>query len=135
MSLSRYADQTDAIAQELLASLSESDIAALRARLSGMTQAEWWRWRDKQEAQLAAYASATVSQRARKAGFREDRILLTLGAALYCLEAAALLKAILPLSPGCSYRKMAVLAGRAFQEIMETPIPDWPFDGEPPFRE
>ncbi len=86
MSLDTYAAHAALLAQELIESLTEAEIEKLRASLSGMPLREWWRWRDAHEEQVAAFVSVTVSQRARKAQWREARLHLTLAAAQTCLE-------------------------------------------------
>lgn len=135
MSLEHYADHAAALAQELIESLSETDVEALRANLSGGTLREWDCWRVSHEEDVAAFVSATPSQRARKAQWSEARLHLTLAAAQHCLEAAALLHVTDRLTPGYSYRQMASMAGRAYQDLMGRHIPDWPFDGGSPFLE
>ncbi len=87
MSLDIYAAHAALLAQELIESLTEAEIEELRANLAGVSLREWWRWRDAHEEQVAAFVSATASQRARKAQWREERLRLTLAAAQICLEA------------------------------------------------
>jgi hypothetical protein len=79
--------------------------------------------------------SATPSVRARKAQWKETRLVLVLASAQHCLEGAALLNSIVGLLEGYSYRQMAALAGRAYQDVITTHIPDWPFDGDSPFQD
>jgi hypothetical protein len=135
VSLEGYAEHAAVLAQELIDSLSEADVEALRASLSGGTLHDWDRWRAEHEEAVAAFVSATPSQRARKTQWKEAWLHLTLAAAQHCLEAAALLRATDRLTPGYSYRQMASIAGCAYQDLTGRYIPDWPFDGDNPFAE
>ena len=133
MNLHQYAEQCSALASELNDSLSETDQSALDRWFGEHDQEAWWAWREGREEIVVAYVSATASERARKKAYREHQPKLTLAAIQHCLEGQALLRVIENLEAGRSYRNMAALAGQAYQDLMGSYIPQWPFEGDTPF--
>lgn len=136
MSLALYAKKAEELAQELIESLTESEIEDLRSQLQGLTIQQWQQWRVECQVAIAEFAASTPSQRAKKARWKEMRAGLALAAAQLCLESAALQKATLRLrqtQPGASYRDMTTIAGVAYQEVMAAEIPVWPLAGQSPF--
>ncbi len=129
MGLGKYALACEGLADELRASLSESEVSDLHKLWAGRPVLDWIKWRQANANLVSAFVAATPSERRRRK-FKEHRLLLTMAGIQHCLEAHALLTVVDEsfLDPGCSYRSMAALAGEAYDRLYDFDIPDWPFD-------
>lgn len=135
--MDRYALRAAELAEELVASLNEHDVQALREDLSGATRDEWFAWCHTNASLVREFVRATPSQR-RQAQWREHRAPLTYAAYLHCVHACAMLLAVAQhdLVPGGPYREMSARAGDAYRTATQllNDYPGWPWSGRAPFR-
>lgn len=138
MSLGNYVGPCQNLATELIDSVSPEDLAALHAALKGRKVIDWLRWRVDNEGLVSEFVAATPRERQSRKKFKADRLYLSMAGVQHCLEAHALLRAVVDnmLVPGNSYRGMAANAGVAFSDVVTAPVPYWPFPGlETPFAD
>lgn len=135
MRLDRYTNACRQLAQELIESLTESEIDQLRSDLDGTALPDWTEYRHSVSGTVEPYVAATPSKRA-KMHNPQDKGFLVLAAIQHCLEAAELLEQIekIDIYPQASYRGVAGRAGTAFAELCDCAACEWPFDGASPFE-
>jgi hypothetical protein len=137
MSLALYAAKCDDILQELLESLSDADIEALRTDCATLGVDGLKHWGGDNLELIEQYVRATPSQRNRKKEWQKPvlRRRLVLTGIHYVTFAKKLLAGIdeYMLYPGLSYRDTAANAGRAFHSIFQGGVDPWPFSGDDPF--
>ncbi len=137
MSLYRYASESGYLAEELIESLTSSDVDALRDDCEAMGMDGWLAWRHKYAEHVDAFAKATPSRRASKKAWRDPvlkrRLVL---ASIHCMRKAEYLLNGLtqhPIEPGGSYRETAVEASEVYDDVFRKGFPeDWPFGGPDP---
>jgi hypothetical protein len=136
MGIRNYATASSAFVQELAASLTSEDVAALATELASTGLRGWVEWQIANEDEMLDYVAATPAQRMKKKRWCEPvlRRRLVLASIFHCQAAAALLGFLrdneVALSPGGSYRDTTVNAGKLYWEIMGSEIPDWPEEWE-----
>lgn len=133
MPLHNYAAQCRNLADELVDSLSDTQIQALRGLLFSLGARNWLDWRAAHAERVASFVSATPSARRKQPLPANDLLLLTLAAYQHCCEAADLLVAACQLQPGGSYRHMAAQAGLSWRMLEQADWPDWPWTEPDPF--
>jgi hypothetical protein len=138
MSLSDYAEACKEFVSELKESLTKEDVNGLRSECATVGIQGVLDWMSNNMPMIEKYVGWTPLQRARSRGGRDPELkrMLVLGS-IWCLErGAALLEQIdqQSLSPGGSYRDMAVRAGRAYIQTFYVPRRVWPFKDPDPFK-
>lgn len=138
MTLSSYAAACRELKEELIESLTSSEIEDLRKECAGAGWDAFVRWFLQSQQDIEEYIAAVPSRRASLKKWREypNRPILVLGAIHHVDRAEILLQAVssYDLQPGSSYRSMAVRAGRAYLEAFYLQDEDlWPFDDPDPF--
>jgi hypothetical protein len=137
MSLALYAANCEGLVQELVKSLDDADIAALRQDCAALGFEGMKRWSGNNLNLVEKYVRATPSQRKKKKEWRDPvlRGRLVLSSIQYISLARNFLEGIEEhmIWPGGSYRDMAAAAGKAFYSIFWKGVDAWPFPGENPF--
>lgn len=135
--MSNYIAYADNEAEELRSSLSEDDIAHLRADLEQLGVAGWLEWAGRSRREANDYLRATPKQRERLKKWRDPalRRRLVLSAYHQARLAASMIDAAAKLDPGGSYRDMTAYAASIANQVLHDGAWRWPFvdvDIEPP---
>jgi hypothetical protein len=138
--LSNYAAECGRLLDELRDALTKGEVTSLHQECSSMGRRAWIAWisDDKNSSEIRAFVSATPSARNSKKKWQAPQMksLLVLAAYHHVWQARHVLRILSdnPLSPGNSYRDMAMLAGEVYEQILyDEELEEWPFDGENPF--
>ena len=135
--LHAYVGGTCRIGNELLDSMDEGDIAALRADLTMFGESGWRAWRGENRKEIVAYVKSPPSARNRKKSWQDPkkRRLLSFAGFQHSFLALHLLIAVdsMDITPGRSYRDMVIAAEEAYMRSMVMNDENvWPFDPPAP---
>lgn len=133
--LYNYAVNSQQLAQEAIADITDNEIASLRKQLTGSDGFDKWTvWRLTHSQDISEYMAATPSQRRNKKQWQHDQTKLIL-AAYWGFQLAAHVLEIVSHDPvflvGGSYRAKAADVATLFPELAEPVIDWWPWDDDP----
>ncbi len=142
MELDNYAQASKTHEEEIVESLTTSDIKLLASKLKKMGLDQFESWREANKKEILDFVLSTPAKRNKKWQPSLHRLLLAYASILHCRQAFAILNFLSEydyyLRPGSSYRDMTASVGRFFPMLIETGIPYWTeiFDEDicsPPF--
>lgn len=132
MGLHNYAAASNGLAQELVKTLTREDVLALAADLKTLGSKAWIKWTSEHRVEVQDFLRSPPAAREKKVKWRDPvlRRRLNLAAIVLCNEAHELLAVLAEyeglLAAGGSYRDTTVSAGKAYCEIINTEVLDWP---------
>jgi len=137
--LGNYAYACEGFLDELKSSLSKDQIESLRADCTELGLDAWLDWFLLNKSEIVSFVAATPSGRMAKKKWQHPVNLprLVLGAYHHVWQALQLLDVLreVPITPGGSYRNMAVVAGELYMRIRYgKSLPLWPFGEKNPFK-
>jgi len=144
MGLGNYIHACDSFLNELRDSLASDEVETLRSDCASMGRKKWtdWVYAEVFRTEIHGFVAATPSRRKTKKEWNDPRLKghLVLAAYHHVWKAQRVLELSMeiPISPGGSYRDMALCAGAFYDRLLlsqrEFARQEWPFGGKNPFR-
>jgi len=139
MTYSSYNQACQGLRWELIESLSDENVDALREDCTTLSIDGWFEWLELNFDEILKYIAAAPSRRAQTRKWNERTVQgrLVLAAVQHLDRAQVFLTAIDEhfVWQGLSYREVAAGAGSAYIDIHNKSISLWPFDDPDPFEE